>query len=111
MTKPRFELSSSQNIGNAVSYLLDISFIRFGSKLHREIVGIVFVLFCYEINFMMSLSDDKQGDIEAFNSTFRYLDDLLTIDNTYFDFDIVNFPFSDADIPRAPFLWSLNFSA
>ena len=33
--------------------------------------------------FMISLSADK--DIEAFNSTFRYLDDLLNIDNIYFD--------------------------
>ena len=34
----------------------------------------------------MSLSADKDAEIiEAFNSTFRYLDDLLNIDNTYFD--------------------------
>ena len=43
-------------------------------------------LFCYEREFMMSLSADKDVDIiEAFNSTSRYLDDLLNIDNTYFD--------------------------
>ena len=42
-------------------------------------------LFCYERNFMMSLSDDKQADaIDAFNTTFRYLDDIL-INNVYFD--------------------------
>ena len=35
---------------------------------------------------MMSLSGDKDaGIIEAFNSTSRYLDDLLNFDNTYFD--------------------------
>ena len=35
---------------------------------------------------MLSLSDYNQTDIiEAFNSTFRYLDDLLNIDNPYFD--------------------------
>ena len=35
---------------------------------------------------MMSLSADKDAEIiEAFNSTSRYLDDLLNIDNTYFD--------------------------
>ena len=35
---------------------------------------------------MTSLSDDNQADIiEAFNSTFRYLDDLLKIDNSYFE--------------------------
>ena len=35
---------------------------------------------------MLSLSDDNQSEvIEAFNSTSRYLDDLLNIDNTFFD--------------------------
>ena len=99
---------------------------------------------------MDSLNHDNQADvIEAFNSTSRYLDDLLNIDNPYFegmvnqiyppevqlnkanisdteapfldlhlsvangfvsskiydkrddfDFDIVNFPFLDGDVPR-----------
>ena len=107
-------------------------------------------LFCYERDFMKSLSRENQADIiEAFNSTSRYLDDLLNIGNIYFDqmvdriyltelqlnranssdteapfldlnlcisngtvstkiydkrddfdFDIVNFPFLDGDIPR-----------
>ena len=35
---------------------------------------------------MKSLSRENQVDIiEAFNSTSRYLDDLLNIDNIYFD--------------------------
>ena len=34
---------------------------------------------------MVSLSADKDAEIiEAFNSTSRYLDDLLNIDTTYF---------------------------
>ena len=43
-------------------------------------------LFCYERDFMMSLSDDKQADvIDAFNTTSKYLGDLLNINNVYFD--------------------------
>ena len=43
-------------------------------------------LFCYERDFMLSLSDNNQTNIiEAFNSTSRYLDDLLNIDNPYFE--------------------------
>ena len=35
---------------------------------------------------MMSLSDDKQADvIDAFNTTSRYLDVILNINNYYFD--------------------------
>ena len=48
-------------------------------------VADLFLLF-YERDFMTSLSDDNQADIiEAFNSTSRYLDDFLIIDNTYFE--------------------------
>ena len=43
-------------------------------------------LFCYERDIMLSLSDNNQADIiEAFNSTSRYLDDLLNIENPYFE--------------------------
>ena len=35
-------------------------------------------LSCYERGFMLSLSDNNQADVVvAFNSTSRYLDDLL----------------------------------
>ena len=82
---------------DALHYLLDNIFIRFGSKLYRQIVGIPMgtncaplvadlFLFCHERDFMLSLSDNNQADIiEAFNSTSRYLDDLLNIDNPYFE--------------------------
>ena len=47
-------------------------------------------LFCYERDFMLSLSDNNQTDIvEAVNSTSRYLDDvynyLIITDNPYFE--------------------------
>ena len=33
---------------------------------------------------MMSLSDDKQADvIDVSNTTYRYLDDILNINNVY----------------------------
>ena len=83
---------------DALHYLLDNIFIRCGSKLYRQIVGIPIgtncaplvanlFLFYYE-RFMLSLSDNKQADIiEAFNSTSRYLDDLLNLDYLpYFQF-------------------------
>ena len=143
----------------ALIYLLDNIYIRFGTKLYRQIVGIPMgtncapliadlLLFCYEKDFMRSLSDVKQAEIiEAFKSTSRYLDDLLNIDfegkvnriyppelqlnkvNTSdteaqfldlhlsisngfvsskiydkrddFNFDIINFPFLDGDVPRS----------
>ena len=93
----RYKLWSCQKMCDALHYLLDNIFIRFGSKLYRPIVSIPMgtncaplvadlFLFCYERDFMLSLSDNNQADIiEAFNSTSRYLDDLLNIDNPYFE--------------------------
>ena len=43
-------------------------------------------LFCYESDFVLSLSDNNQTDaVEAFNYTSRYQDNLLNIDNPYFE--------------------------
>ena len=156
-----YNLWSCQNVCKALVYLLDNIFIRFGTKVYRQTIGIPMgtncaplvsesFLFCYERDFMKSLSKKNQADIiEAFNSTSRYLDDLLNIDNIYFghivdriypaelqlnkanssdteasflhlnlsisngtvsnniydkrddfDFDVVNFPFLDGDVPR-----------
>ena len=92
-----YNFRSCQKVCEALTFLLDNIYIRFGSELYTQIVGIpmgtnyaplvadVF-LFCYERDFMLSLSEDNQSDvIEAFNSTSRYLDDLLNIDNNFFD--------------------------
>ena len=80
----RYKLWSCQKMCDALHYLLDNIFIRFGSKLYRQIVGIPIgtnyaplvadlFLFCYERDFMLSLSDNNQADIiEAFNSTSGY---------------------------------------
>ena len=43
-------------------------------------------LFCYEKDFMKSLTKEKRYDlIDAFSSTSRYLNDLLNIDNIHFE--------------------------
>ena len=157
-----YTLWTCQKVCEALTFLLDNIYIRFGTKLFRQIVGIPmgtncaplvadYFLFCYKRDFMMSLSVENQSEIiEAFRSTSRVLDDLLNIDNTYFDglisqivlpelqlnranssdteaafldlhlsivdgfvsckiydkrddfdFEVVNFPFLDGDVPRA----------
>ena len=48
--------------------------------------GSVFPDYLFGLGFMMSLSDDNQADIiYAFNTTSRYFDDSLNINNVYFD--------------------------
>ena len=158
----RYKHWSCLNMCKALTQLLDNTFIRFGTKFYRQIVGIPMgtncalliadlFLFCYERDFMTSLSYYKEAEtIQAFNSTSGYLDDLSNIDNSSFegmvgriyppesqfnkanasdtealfldlhlsilngyvsskiydkrddfDFDIVNFPFLDGDVPRS----------
>ena len=131
-------LWSCQKVCDALVYLLDNIFIRFRTKLYRKIIGIPMGNNCAPADI-----------IEAFNSTSRYLYDLLNIGKIYFDqmvdricstelklnranssdteapfldlnlcisngtistkiydkwddfdFDIVNFPFLDGDVPR-----------
>ena len=77
----------------ALTYLLDNIFIRFDTKLYRQTVGIPMgtncALFiadmfsvCYERDFMASLKEAEI--IQAFNSTSRYLNNFLNIDNPFF---------------------------
>ena len=79
-----YYLWSCQNLCDALSFLLDNIYIRFGTKLYRLIVGIPMgtncaplvadlFLFCYERDFMKYLRSDNQAEvIKAFNSTSRY---------------------------------------
>ena len=92
-----YNLWSYQKVCEAVTFLLGYIYIRFGSKLYRQVIGIPMgtnchplvadlFLFCYERDFVLSLPEANQSDVtEAFNSTSRYLDDLLNIDNNIFD--------------------------
>ena len=69
-----YNLWSCQKVCEALTFLLDNIYIRFGSKLYRQIVGIPMdtncaplvadlYLFCYERDFMLSLSEDNQSEL------------------------------------------------
>ena len=86
LEKPKkYHAWSCQNVCDALTFLLDNIFIQFGTKLYRQVVGIPMgtncaplvadlFLFCYERDFMMSLSDDKQAYvIDAFTLLPIYL--------------------------------------
>ena len=93
----KYDLWSCQKVTDALIYLLENIFIRFGSKLYRQTVGIPMgtnrvplvadlFLFCHERDFMKSLKKEKRYDQkDPFNSTSRYLDDLLNINNIHFE--------------------------
>ena len=109
----KYHAWSCQNVCDALTFLLDNIFIQFGTKLYRQVVGISMgtncaplvadlFLFCYERDFMMSLSDDKQADVvDAFNTTSRYLDDILNINNVYFDNMVSQIYLSELQLKKA----------
>ena len=78
-----YELWCCRNVCEALVYLFDNIFIRFGNNVFRQTIGIPMgtncvplvadlFLFCYERDFMKSLLRENQADIiEAFNSTSR----------------------------------------
>ena len=110
--KPKkYHAWSCQNVCDALTFWLDNISIRYGTKLY--VLGIhmgtncapLFAdlfLFCYERDFMMSLSDDKQADIiEAFNITSRYLDDIFNINNVHFENMICQIYHSELQLNKA----------
>ena len=109
----KYHAWSSQNVCDALTFLLDNILIRFGTKLYRQVVGIPMgtncaplvadlFLFCYERGVMVSLSEELQADvIDAFNTTSRYLDDILNINNVYFDNMVGQIYFSEFQLNKA----------
>ena len=85
------------DVCNALTFLLDNIFVRFGDTIYRQVIGIPMgtncaplvadlFLYCYERDFMLKLKPDTQADIiSAFNKTSRYLDDILNLDNPHFE--------------------------
>ena len=67
-------------------------------------------LLCYERDFMMSLSGDKQAKIiDTFNTTSRYLYDILTINNVYFDSTVCQLYHLELSDTEAAFLYLHQF--
>ena len=82
---------------NALSFLLDNIYVRFGENLYKQVVGIPMgtncaplvadlFLYTYEKEFIQNLQKQrKNDDLKCFIGTSRYLDDILTIDNPVFE--------------------------
>ena len=78
-----------------IEYLIDNIYIKVGSKVFRQQVGIPMdtdcapllanlFLFYYEYKYMKNLIKDNLQVAMKFNGTMRYIDDLLTLNNSSF---------------------------
>ena len=78
-----------------MEYLIDNIYIKVGNKVFRQQVGIPMgidcapllanlILFYYEYKYMKNLVKDNLQAAMKFNGTMRYIDDLLTLNNSGF---------------------------
>ena len=76
-------------------YLIDNIYIRFGNNVFRQVIGIPMgtncapslanlYLFYHEYDFLMKLGKGNNFEGKSFNRTFRFIDDLLSINNKHF---------------------------
>ena len=84
-----------------LEFLIDNIYIRVGNRVFRQIVGIPMgtdcapllanmFLFYYEYKYIKELIRTNLHLAMKFNYTFRYIDDLLTLNNDEFEHEISN---------------------
>ena len=88
---------TEDDIINMLEFLVDNIFVVFGGKVYQQIVGIPMgtncaplladiFLYSYEAEFIQSLlSTGKTKLASQFNFTYRYIDDVLSINNPDFE--------------------------
>ena len=87
---------SEEQVISMLEFLIDYIFVSFGGTLFQQVVGIPMGTNCaplladlfqysYESEFLQNLVKDKKShEARAFNFTYRYIDDVLSINNSRF---------------------------
>ena len=87
---------SEEQVISMLEFLIDNIFVSFGGILFQQVVGIPMGTICaplladlflysYESEFLQKLVKDKKiHEARAFNFTYRYIDDVLSINNSRF---------------------------
>ena len=87
---------SEEQVISMLEFLIDNIFVSFGGILFQQVVGIPMgtncapllaelFLYSYESEFLQKLVKDKKiHEARAFNFTYRYIDDVLSINNARF---------------------------
>jgi hypothetical protein len=101
-----------------LEFLIDNIFVSFGGTLFQQVIGIPMgtncaplladlFLYSYESEFLQKLVKDKKiHEARAFNFTYRYIDDVLSINNSRWTraikrfalFDLLKSLYSDTKI-------------
>ena len=85
-------LSTCRQLCLAVDFVIDTIYVRFGNSVFRQVIGIpmgtksaplladLFVL-AFKYNFMLKTMKAKMSKAVEFSNTFRYIDDLFSVNN------------------------------
>ena len=82
-------------LGHAIDFLIDNIYVRFGSSVFRQVIGIPMgtnsaplladlFLHTFEYDFMVKTMKQDITKAIQFSNTFRYIDDLFSINNVNF---------------------------
>ena len=88
-------ISQTTDFHFAIDFLLDNIYVRFGSSVFRQVIGIPMgtnsaplladlFLHTFECDFMVKTMKHDITKASQFSNTFRYIDDLLSINNVDF---------------------------
>ena len=92
---------TARDLKDYISYVIDNIYVTLGNTLHKQIIGIPMgiscapllanlFLFTYEYEYMQKLEKDNIHLARNFNFTFRFIDDLESVNNPDFEDHIEN---------------------
>ena len=91
-----YKCISSTLANRFLDYLIDNIYVEFGATIHKQTIGIPMGMCCapllanlflmtYEYKFMESLEKEDKFHAKLFNFTYRYIDDLISLNNPVFE--------------------------
>ena len=91
----RYKSFSFRELCLAIDFLIDNIYVRFGSSVYRQVIGILMgnnsapllaelFLHNFEYDFMVKTMKQDITTAIQFNNTFRYIDDLFSINKVDF---------------------------
>ena len=94
-TSTRYTYFSYRELGLAIDFLIDNIYVRFGSSVFRQVIGIPMgtnsaplladlFLHTFEYDFMVKTMKQDITKAIQFSNTFRYIDDLFSANNVDF---------------------------
>jgi hypothetical protein len=96
LSKTKVRYLTCDDIHDMLGYLLDNIYVKYRGSIFRQIIGVPMgtdcvpdlanlFLFVFEYKYVMNLLSNGDSDIQLFRFVFRYIDDLLILnDNGHF---------------------------